>query len=81
MSSTSRRASGSCRLEILQPLLDPGLPRAFMRDVVLDGGGKRLFLRLLDENGPVRPVPGRDWCPHQSWREMHQGWMFSIQSK
>jgi len=20
-------------------------------------------------------------CPHQSWREMHQGWMFSIQSK
>ena len=30
---------------------------------------------------PSGPYQAGIWCPHQSWREMHQGWMFSIQLK
>jgi len=31
-----------------------------------------LLLGLGDEDRPVRPVPRRIRCPHQSWREMHR---------
>jgi len=30
---------------------------------------------------PSGPYQAGIWWPHQSWREMHQGWMFSIQWK
>ncbi len=30
---------------------------------------------------PSGPYQAGIWWPHQSWREMHQGWMFSSQSK
>ncbi len=30
---------------------------------------------------PSGPYQAGIWWPHQSWREMHQGWMLRIHSK
>ena len=30
---------------------------------------------------PSGPYQAGMWWPHQSWREMHQGWMLRIHSK
>ena len=73
--------------EARAPLRIGGDVVAFLDGDFLDVGvvrqrvGDRLVLGLGDETLPSGPYQAGIWWPHQSWREMHQGWMFSIQLK
>jgi hypothetical protein len=53
----------------------------FMREIVLDGRLRSASSSSSRRRRPSGPYQAGIWWPHQSWREMHQGWMFSIQSK